>query len=285
MTPSPVHPRRPFFGRLAAAAVLAACAIAAAPAAAEDDASGRLVKLKLPLTGNADQVFQGVLERTAEKLTQTPRGPDAGRPVLIIEFAGDTDSGASEFERCLSLARFVQRDLTGVKTVAYLPRSLNGHAVLVAMACEEIAMAPDAELGEAAAGEDPSRPIEPGMVAVYKEIAEARRNIPGPIAQGMVDRRLEVLKVEDETGVDFVLRRDLKKLEEQRAIASTEIVSAAGSLARFSGARPASWASQSTWSRATGRWPGCSASRPKRSRRTRRPSPTGSRPSSRSTAS
>jgi membrane-bound ClpP family serine protease len=234
MTPSPLQPRRPFLGRLAAAAVLAACALATGPAAA-DEGAGRLVKLKLPLTGNADQVFQKVLQRTADKLTQAPRDPDAGRPVLIIEFAGDSDSGASEFERSLSLARFVLRDLTGVKTVAYLPRSLKGHAVLVAMACEEIAMAPDAELGEAAAGEDPSRPIEPGMVAVYKEIAEARRNFPAPIAQGMIDRRLEVLKVEDETGVDFVLRRDLKELEEQRAIASTEIVSAAGSQARFSG--------------------------------------------------
>lgn len=218
-------------GSALALGVLALGLIAGQPALAAPQA-GRLVKLRLPLESADDKVMQGVLQRTADKLASEA---GAGRPVLILEFVAGKEHSASEFERCLSLSRFLLREMTGVKTVAYLPRSIQGHAVLIAMACEEIAMAPDAELGEAGVGEDPARPIEPGMVGVYEEIAGARRNFPTPIAVGMIDRRVEVLKVEDQTGVDFVLRRDLEELEQDRAIATSEVLSSAGSLMVLSG--------------------------------------------------
>ena len=49
------------------------------------------------------------------------------------------------FGQALDLARYISsRDLSGVETVAFIPRTVKGHAVLVAMACEEIVMAPDA---------------------------------------------------------------------------------------------------------------------------------------------
>ncbi|MCA9239784.1 MAG: hypothetical protein KDA37_06280 [Planctomycetales bacterium] len=194
--------------------------------------AGGLVKLRLPLTGDADRVLQGVLQRTLDQLEQKP---GQGRPVLILEFTGDPTSGASEYERCLSLSRFVLRELTAVKTVAHLPRGAKGHAVLIALACEEIALAPDAEFGEAALGEDPAKPVEPAMAAVYAETAQARRSVPQAIAIGMVDRRAEVLKVESDTGVDFVLRQDLDKFEKDHAVANVEVLSAAGSLAVFTG--------------------------------------------------
>lgn len=194
--------------------------------------AGRLVKLRLPITGDADRTLQGVLQRTTDLLEQQPGD---GRPVLIIEFTGDTTSGASEYERCLSLSRFVLRELTGVKTVAYLPRGAKGHAVLVALACEEIALGPDAEFGEAALGEDPAKPVEPAMAAVYSETAQARRSVPMAIARGMVDRQAEVLKVESDTGIDFVLRSDLDAFKQDHAVATEEVLSAAGSLALFTG--------------------------------------------------
>lgn len=190
------------------------------------------MRLRLPLEGADDRVFQGVLQRTADSLTRA--APDAGRPTLIIEL-DPGDGQPNSLERCLSLARFVLRDLTSVRTVAYVPRTLTGHAVLIAMACEEIAIAPEAEIGRAAAGENPSRPIEPGVTAVYRDVAGARSSFPPPVAAAMVDRRLELLRVEDETGVDFVLQRDLSDLEAERAIASSEVISAAGSLAVFTG--------------------------------------------------
>lgn len=239
---------RPTFDAGARLRGLLACAVAAAVLAGCADASaaepvGSLVKLRLPLTGGDDQALQGVLTRTAEKL-QRQAAPDRdGRPTLILQFDGDGAAGGSEFERCLSLARFLLRDMTGVKTIAYLPQTVKGHAVLVALACEEIAMSPDAELGEAGLDEDPARPVEPGMAAVYEEIAAARRNIPPAAALAMIDRRLELLRVENETGVDFVLRRDLDDLEAQRTVIDTQVLSPAGALAVFTGseAREQSW--------------------------------------------
>ncbi|WP_146588526.1 NfeD family protein [Posidoniimonas polymericola] len=215
-------------------AAVGVIAFGARPVSAADDPVGALVRVRLPITGADDQTMQGVLKRAADKVVRQAADEGAGRPTLILQF-DNRAAGESEFERCLSLARFLLRDMTGVKTVAYVPQTVTGHAVLVALACEEIAMAPEAELGDAAAGEDPARPIEPGMAAVYQEVAAARRNVPAAVAQGMIDRRLEVLQVEDETGVDFILSSQLDELKEQRQIVETQILSAAGAPLLLSG--------------------------------------------------
>ena len=47
--------------------------------------------------------------------------------------------------------------MAGVKTVAYIPQTIKGHGVLVALACEEIVMNPEAELGEAGVDEKDRR--------------------------------------------------------------------------------------------------------------------------------
>ena len=43
----------------------------------------------------------------------------------------------------------------------------------------------------------------------------SRRTVPEAIALGMVDRRLEVLKVETDQGTEFVLRDDFDALQEE----------------------------------------------------------------------
>ena len=65
----------------------------------------------------------------------------------------DDDAGIEPLARIVRLDRSLAASaaaaallagprLAGVKTVAYLPRTVRGHAVLVALACEEIVMAP-----------------------------------------------------------------------------------------------------------------------------------------------
>ena len=76
--------------------------------------------------------------------------------------AGREGSG-SEFERALSLARYLtSEDLRRVRTVAYVPRAAIGHAVLVALACEEIIMDQDAVLGDAGIDESSIGPTVRG---------------------------------------------------------------------------------------------------------------------------
>ncbi len=143
----------------------------------------------------------------------------------------------TDFERAFSLARYLTSspELSAVKTVAYVPRSIKGHGVLIALACEEIVMAPDAEIGDAGVDEDQRRPVDEGLVSSYQQIATARRTVPEAIALGMLDRRAEVLKVETDRGTEFVLRDDLDALKQNQTIVSEEVLVPLGSLGSFTG--------------------------------------------------
>lgn len=210
---------------------------AAAPVAEAGD--GRLIRIRLPLAGNADEHFKSAIQRALSQLTRLPRR-EGRRPVLILELVPARRHGGygegTDFERALSLARFLtSQDLAAVKTVAYIPHTIKGHGVLVALACEEIVMAPDAELGEAGVDEKSRQAIEPGIVSWYQQIAAARRTVPEAIALGMLDPRVEVLKVETDEGIEFVLRSDLDKLKQEHTIVSEEIIVPPGSMGSFSG--------------------------------------------------
>jgi hypothetical protein len=192
----------------------------------------------LPLVGNADAHIKSTIERAVAQLNQAPR--DGRRPILILELVPARRQGTfgegTDFERAVSLARYLTSEqLASVKTVAYIPRSIKGHGVLVAMACEEIVMHPDAEIGDSGVDEDDRRPVEPGIVSIYQQIAKDRRTVPEALALGMLDRRLEVMKVETDRGTEFVLRTDLDALEQDHTIVSQEVLVTNGSLGSFTG--------------------------------------------------
>lgn len=150
-------------------------------------------------------------------------------PVIVLEL----DNGRSEFGQALDLARFLSGpELDGATTVAWLPKGATGHTVLVAVACDEIAMPPDAELGAAGAHEPA---IAAELRSVYHQIAERRRTIPPDVVLGMLDPSLEVLQVETEVGRDYVLRERLPELEKQHAIGGTRVIIRAGEPGRFTG--------------------------------------------------
>lgn len=200
---------------------------------------GRLIRIRLPIVGNSDVHIKTAIDRAVERLKNVPRH-DGRRPVLILELVPGRKSGGfgegTEIERAQFLARHLTSpELASVKTVAYIPQTIKGHGVLVALACEEIVMAPDAELGEAGIDEDTKKGIEPSIVSIYQQIAAARRTVPEAIALGMLDRRLEVLKVETDKSTEFVLRGDLDALKRDHTIVSQETLVPAGSLGSFSG--------------------------------------------------
>ncbi|HZZ28714.1 MAG TPA: NfeD family protein [Pirellulales bacterium] len=190
------------------------------PADSARRGQGFLVRVDLPITDDVDtQVRRGITQLLGNL---KPGGP---RPILVVElWPGQTEGGAgSDFFRSLSLAKFLSRDLRdlarGVKTVAYIPKTVKGHAVLVAMACEEIIMAPNAEIGEAGIDESV---IGPTIHSGYKEIADARGTIPAAIALGMLDKNLKVLKVSTEVGTEYVLEDGLDELKKHRVVQNVE---------------------------------------------------------------
>jgi len=221
------------------AALLVAChgglVIAADPPAEKDAeptaAIGRLVRLPLPIVGRVDDQVKRSIHRTLARLRE--KRTDPSEPVvLILEFSpGQSQSGGgSDFSRALSLARFLtNKELKDVKTVAYIPRPIEGHALLVAMACDEIVMGPDATLGEAGVDEDPQAPIEETIAAGYDQIAARRRTIDPVLARGLLDRKQEVFRVETDKGAQFVLQQDLEKLQQERTFqGKPQVVFASG---------------------------------------------------------
>jgi membrane-bound ClpP family serine protease len=211
----------------------------AADSPAGDAGDGRSIRVRLPLTGDADSRINSTIQRVVDQLSRLPRR-NGRRPTLVLELSpqrGNAGFGeGTDFTRALSLANYLMRpEMTAVKTVAYIPRSIKGHGVLIALACDQIVMHPEAEIGEASIDEDSSRAIDPKIVNAYKEIVAAKRTVPQAIALGMVDRRLEVLKVETDQGTEFVLGNELDALKKEHTIISQEIIVPSGSLGSFTG--------------------------------------------------
>jgi len=240
-------PRALFAGTLLQACVLSVCCVQAAappdnrlePVATQV----ALVRVHLPLTGNADQVLEATISQLRDRLlSAASRTKDVRRPLLVLQLDphqqganGNLGGGAgSQFERVLSLARFLcGRQMAGVKTIAFVPRSIRGHSTLLALACEEMVMAPRATLGEAGIDEPREGTIGQTVIGAYREIAEARRTMPAALALGMIDASAEVLQLETELGTEFVLRSERAKIE--REILSQQVLVQAGTLASYEG--------------------------------------------------
>ncbi len=190
-----------------------------------------LISVPLPLTGDIDQQIMVSADKTLKSLPQSDR-----RPIVVFEFRyrDEQAKGRTDFERALSLARYLASDrFSRVRTVAYVPLSLEGHAVLPVLACEEIVINPDAEFG--AAGRDESA-IDATMRAAYREMAERRRTVPTPIVLGMLDRNLSVSEVQlVGGGTRYVLQDELEALRAEGKVGKENAIVPVGDLALISG--------------------------------------------------
>ena len=222
-----------------ACAIRIPCAQAEEPAESADRAA--LVRVHLPLVGNADVALQSLLQRSCDRLIASARiRKDDRRPLLVLQLdpplVQEGEGSQGQFERSLALARFLcSRQMAGVKTVAFVPSSIRGHSTLLPLACEEIIMAPEALLGEAGVEETAEGTIRQTVVAAYREIAEERRTMPVALAVGMIDAAAEVLQVETEDGVDFVLRSDFERFAEGRELIAEKVLVPVGTMGQYSG--------------------------------------------------
>ncbi|MFM8495638.1 MAG: hypothetical protein ACKOEM_08950, partial [Planctomycetia bacterium] len=202
--------------------VVAVAAVAAArfALAADEPAPAATVVVRLPLTGTRDTQVKAAILRALDGLgAAAPR-----RGVLVLEFRPTDDEGAlaSDFGRALELARFLgDARLGGVKTVAFLPEGLRGHAVLAALACEEIVMPADAVLGPANA-EEPA--VDDAMRAAYAQVAGRRRTVPPALALALLDPAAKVMRVATDDGERFVAERDVDAVRRDAAVLAVDEV-------------------------------------------------------------
>jgi membrane-bound ClpP family serine protease len=190
-----------------------------------------LVSVPLPLTGTADAQLMASLDRLLADLP-----PSDARPIVVLEFQREESVGdhTGDFERALAVARYLASDrFRRVRTVAYIPSTLTGHAVLPVLACEEIIIAPEAQLGAAGRGEPA---VDPTILAAYREIAERRRTIPVALVLAMLDPALTVVEVQlVGGGTRYVLPEELAQLRAEAKIWKEEQVVAPGDWALLTG--------------------------------------------------
>ena len=203
------------FCRLISLCAAWAAVAAVLPAAA---AATVVIPVRLPITGTRDTQVEAAVVRQLGRL----RGTAEERGTLVLRFdATDGESaGGSDFGRSLELARFLTDPrLAAVKTVAWLPDGATGHAVLVALACDEIAMAPDAVLGPANVTEPV---VDDAMRAAYTQVASRRRTVPPAVAVALVDPAARVARVSTDEGEQFIEERDLVALRKKVAVLAVE---------------------------------------------------------------
>ncbi len=212
-------------------------------AATNDDdqlRSGHLIKVRLPIDDRVKDEVRASLEAVVKTAPLAVR-PDQ-RAIVVLEFdtrVGKTGRG-SDREACQSLARTLMgRRFNSIQTIAYVPASqainaaldengtvLSGHAVLVALATNQLALAPNTSIGDAGIDEPE---IDELLSTIYRTLPGQRRRLPEPMVASMLDSSLGLARVEkkDKT-VEYVGMAELKAIEAKQLLDDTKVIANIG---------------------------------------------------------
>ena len=156
-------------------------------AAAAQDAPARPLGQFLTVRSPIDDTVIGRIRNVAQDLAI--RSEKENRPaVLVLELT----PGDSPFYQVQGLATLLSSArLTRVRTVAWIPKTVTGPKAVVALACNEIVMDPDAGLGDISGGQ----PLDDASKQFIRTLVEKRRNpkVNWPLVRGMLDRDAEVI--------------------------------------------------------------------------------------------
>jgi membrane-bound serine protease (ClpP class) len=109
------------------------------------------------------------------------------RGVLVLQIG----NGSSPFHQIRGLAKFLADEVPAVLTVAWVGESVTGDHAVLALACQEIIMHPDAVLGDISLG----TPLEADEETFVLNLADRRKNrkVNKALVAGLLDRGKEVL--------------------------------------------------------------------------------------------
>ncbi|MDR0337611.1 MAG: hypothetical protein LBI18_11030 [Planctomycetaceae bacterium] len=187
-----------------------------------------LLDISLPITGQASHAVARSLERTVLEIQKSRRTKTESVdeqsvtnntepttiPTIILRFKVDSDQEefgrGSSFGACYELADLlVSEKFHGIRTVAYFPQSVQGHVLLVALACRERIAAESAEIGEA--GIDETNISETQRQA-YHEISKHQHAFPPAVIDKLLDTKMELLQVETEKGMRLVSPLEIEEI-------------------------------------------------------------------------
>ena len=190
------------------------------------------------LTSPVDDVVFAHVQNTALTLESQARSQHR-RAVLVLEIT----PGSSPFYQAYGLATFLTSvDIADVKTVAWVPETVTGNNALLALACNEIVMQPDAELGDIGRG----KPLDRDEQHQVLRLVEKRHNprVSTALVQGMMDAekatlraKVQVLSAGKETTEYRVVSKDeLDRLRQTKtAILDVQTIKEAGEAGMYSG--------------------------------------------------
>ena len=220
------------------------------PQADRSRPTGYRVRISLPIESRTAHDVEQTLRQLAEQARDVVRAEE--RPVVVLEFdtSGNRNGRGSRFGSCMDLARMLAGpELNRLRTVAYVPpvpahaalndvepgdqrSQLMGHALLVALAANELAVAPQAAIGRATVDEQRVTNL---VREVYREIAQQRLTLPVPVVMAMVDPATELYQVATDQGMVFVDGTELQVLEADGRAIETTTLCPAGELAMLTG--------------------------------------------------
>src|SRR5690606_10665421 len=156
--------------------------------------------------------------------------------VLVLEVT----PGNSQFHHVYGLADFLTSTaLSRVKTIAWVPDTVVGNNVIAALACNEIVMHPDAELGDIGRG----KALEADQRAIVGSMVAKRRNarVSRALAEGLMDPQAAVVKLTFEpqpgtTETRIVTEEEARAMRDRGVvIRDAQTIKEAGQIGVFSG--------------------------------------------------
>ena len=193
---------------------------------------GQFITVSSPI----DDVMSSRLTNAALELQSRADREDRDA-VLVLELT----PGSSRFGQVSDLAKFLtSSNLSRLRTVAWVPKSVNGNNAILALACQEIVMHPDAELGDIGRG----KALEDVEQQFVRSIVNRKHNskISPALAAGMMDPAATVLRVETGVGAEAQSRllttEEVKRLRDSNIVISNiDTIKEAGVVGTFSGSQ------------------------------------------------
>lgn len=198
--------------------------------------AGQIAAKVLALSSPIDEAVIGQVQNVALAL-QAEAEKSGRQAVLVLE----VPAGSSRFGAVRDLAQLLtSAQLSKVRTVAWVPETVDGNNAVAALACKEIVLHPDAELGDIGRGQA----VDPADAQFVLTLVEKRYNakVNAALAQGMLDPQAAVLRATIGEGpnasVRVVTAEELKRLRETTdAPIDVQTVKEAGQPGRFSGSK------------------------------------------------
>ncbi len=179
----------------------------------------------------------GHVRRTALDLQNIARTENR-EAFLVLEI----EPGISQFHNTYALAEFLtSAPLNKVKTIAWIPESVTGNNTFVALACNEIVMHPDAELGDLGRG----NVLPADQQGIVKSIVAKRQNamLNEALANSMMDPKIALLQLTIDLGdgtkeTRLATEEDANQLRAQGVvILNSKTIKEAGRAGTYSGAQ------------------------------------------------